>query len=77
MATFQKIFEMNKDGWILYHSKNCGYCLDIKKNVGIIKWMLMNKRECSDGQCPPEILGYPTWLNTRTGAMWDGMGVFR
>jgi hypothetical protein len=77
MVSFKKIAEINSAGWILFHSKTCGYCLDIKKRVGILKWVMMNKRECSNTMCPPQITSFPTWLNTHTLETWSGEGVFR
>jgi hypothetical protein len=77
MVSLWEIVYINKDGWVLYHSKYCQYCLDIKKKLGLFKWSAMNKKECSNGGCPPQLKGYPTWLNTNTGEEWDGRGVFR
>ena len=77
MVSFKQIKDVNEAGWVLFHSKNCGYCVAIKKNVGPLKWASMNKKECSNGGCPSVIKGYPTWYNTSTGETWDGVGVFR
>jgi len=77
MVSLKKIVEINREGWVLFHSNSCGYCLEIKKNLGIIKWTAINKRECSNIICPPQITSFPTWLNTRTKKTWSGAGVFR
>jgi len=71
------IISLNKKGWVLYYADFCGFCKDVKENMGPIKWGLMNKVECTGNKCPVDIDGYPTWKNTYTGQHWTGEGVFR
>lgn len=77
MPSLTQIVEMNKRGWVLYYSKDCRYCHDVKRNMGPIKWAVMNKIECSNRKCPANINKYPTWYNSKTGATSSGVGVFR
>jgi hypothetical protein len=77
MVGVMKIIDINNEGWVLFHLKDCRYCIDVRKNMGVIKWMIMNKQECSNGNCPPMITSYPMWLNVKTEELWDGAGVFR
>lgn len=77
MPSLIQIADLNKQGWVLYYSNRCGYCHAVKKRVGRVKWAAMNKVECSKGGCPRDITGYPTWRNSKTGALWSGEGVFR
>jgi hypothetical protein len=77
MVRVVDIISINRAGWILLHLKSCQYCVDVRKKVGVIKWKLMNKQECSTGGCPTSVNSYPTWYNIDTGETWDGVGVFR
>jgi hypothetical protein len=72
-----EIFSINKQGWVLYYVDYCGYCKNIKKDLGPIKWAFMEKVECTKNKCPVDIKSYPTWKNSITGQLWDGYGVFR
>ena len=77
MPSISQIKYLNHDGWVLYYLESCRYCKEVKDKVGIFKWMLMNKVECSNKVRPMGVSGYPTWVNMKTGNTWDGGGVFR
>jgi hypothetical protein len=73
------LIKMNKAGWLLYYSTRCGYCRQVKEKLGAVKWALLNKVDCTNKPCPPDVaeIGVPTWKNVRTLELWDGGGIFR
>ena len=79
MVTISKINKLNDDNWVLYYASWCGHCKKIKSSLSKKKWDLINKVDCAIDRsaCPRDVTGFPTWKNLRTGAHWDGVGVFR
>ena len=63
------IRKLANDGWVLYHSPYCGYCIKQLSDIGYFKLKLLPTVNCSDNSniCREKgITSYPTWLNERT-----------
>lgn len=68
------IRKISDDGWVLYHSKTCMYCI---KQLKYISWkrIWLNEVEYSKNprQCREmNIRVFPTWVNIKTGDRHEG-----
>ena len=57
------------DGWVLYYSPDCSYCVKQKKHIGW-KMVFLPTVNCKENSCP-EIKKYPTWYNTKTNQVYE------
>ena len=68
------ICSLTNDGWVLYHSATCSYCV---KQLEGISWkrIWLNEVECNTNtqQCSSNgINAFPTWVNVKTGSRHEG-----
>ena len=68
------ICSLTNDGWVLYHSPSCGYCV---KQLKEISWkrIWLNEVECTSNRQQCSEMGinvYPTWINVKSGARYEG-----
>lgn len=70
------IRQLTEDGWVLYHSPDCPFCVEHLNALGWTKTIFINKVDCKNrpGLCSNEkINALPTWKNMRTGAVHEGL----
>jgi hypothetical protein len=63
------------DGWVLYHSPNCGHCVTQIAQLGKFKSYWMPMVNCKDNPTLCEekkIKVFPTWLNEKTNQIHQG-----
>lgn len=70
------IRQLTADGWVMYHSPDCPFCVEHLTALGWTKTIFINKVNCksSPGLCSNEkINALPTWKNMKTGAVHEGL----
>ena len=68
------IRSISADGWTLYHSPTCGYCVKQLKEIGWQTYFL-NAVDCSTNtqECSKHgVRAYPTWINSVTKQIKTG-----
>jgi hypothetical protein len=65
---------LNADGWVLYHSPTCSYCVKQFESLGWQQY-LISSVDCTVETGKASTAGvssYPTWVNARTGSKHAG-----